>query len=98
MVAFTVDGLTRVGTASVALADKTLAHFLVLISFVTTLGETNPSQFVHGVQTLHEVLKRPDFLGIQKVFEVHDNAIGVIDSDIRVLKEVVSGSGGSLRE
>ena len=81
-----------------ALADEALAHFLVLVSFVATLCEANPSQFVHGVQTLHEVLKRPDFLGIQKVFEEHDYALGLIDSDVRVLEKVESGGGIGLRE
>lgn len=81
-----------------ALADKALAHFLVLVSFVTTLREANPSQFVHGVQTLHEVLKRPDFLRVQKVFKEHDYALGLVDSDVRVFKKVESRRGISLGE
>jgi hypothetical protein len=81
-----------------ALANKALAHFLVLVSFMSTFCKSNPSQFVHGVKTLHEVLEGPDFLGIQKVLEVRDNALGLVDSDIWVLEEV-NGSGGSgLRE
>jgi hypothetical protein len=71
----------------VALADEALAHFLVLVCFVSTFCKANSSQFVHGVQTLHEVLKGPHFLGIQKIFEIRDNALRLIDSDVRVAKK-----------
>lgn len=71
-----------------ALADEALAHFLVLISFVTTLRKSNSRQFVHSVQTKHKLLEGPHFLRIQKVLEELNDPLRFVDLDHLVVKEV----------
>lgn len=75
-----------------ALADEALAHFLVLVSFVATFGKANPCQFIHRVQAQHEILKGPNLLGVQKVLEKLDDALRLLDPDLRVVEEI-KGTG-----
>lgn len=41
MVTFSEDGLAGMRASSMALANEALTHFIVLVGFVTTLGEAN---------------------------------------------------------
>ena len=42
-----VDLCSGMHSSAMALADKTLAHSHVLVSFVAAFGEANPSELVH---------------------------------------------------
>ena len=63
-----------------ALADEALPHLVVLIGLVTTFGETNSRELVHGVEALHELFEGPNFFGVQKVFEEFQDSLRLVDA------------------
>ena len=46
MIPTAMDGLTTVRASAVALADETLSHFHILVSFMAAFGEAYASQRV----------------------------------------------------
>ena len=89
MVTLSVHSLTRVGAASVALADEALSHFFVLISLVTALCETNPRESVHRVQLLHKLLECPHLALGEEVLEEVNDFCRVVNSDERVVEDAL---------
>ena len=61
------------GTAAVALAYEALTHAEVLIGFMTTFGEANAGQLIHGLEVLHEGAEGPHSARFEEVAEKVDD-------------------------
>lgn len=85
MVTLAVNSETSVRTAAVALADETLSHFIILVCFVASFGETYPCELVNCVETLHELLQSPHICRVEKLVEERNDAVRVFESDLWVL-------------
>ena len=80
-------GLTRVRSSTMALADETLSHLVILIGFVTTLGKSDSSQLIKLIKLLHELLYGPYLTRLVKIFHEADDLRVVWQVYQRVVKE-----------